>query len=220
MELYKRANPLPGASAKVPLLEVVGQDDGEDNDTTSVVLCESLVVAEYIAELQAKLIEEGPSSMGLLLLPTKPEDRAIMRLFFELCSSCFTYFPILRSAGDETKLEAALDQFKMGLLNVDTFLRTMGNRGRDGPYLFGNQFTLAECNAAPFVQRACMVLPTGIGSGRSIDPLDICDEFKLDRVKCWIMAVLDRPSVSETAVPKEVYMKNVEEFLKKMDQQS
>lgn len=41
--LYARANPLPGARAKVPLLEI-------PTDEETVLLCESLVVADYVAE--------------------------------------------------------------------------------------------------------------------------------------------------------------------------
>lgn len=220
IELYSRANPLPGVRAKVPLLEIY-----DDNDDDSKVLCESLVVSEYVAELQAKLVEESYSANGSgLLLPSSLEDRAVMRLFTELCSSCFTYFPILR-ARDEASLETALQQFKSGLYNADIFLRTMGScssssssKGQNnGPFLFGNQFTLAECNTAPFVQRACMVLPMGIGGGRPISPLDICDELGFDRLKRWMEAVLDRPSVKATGLPEEIMKKNMDKMMKKLE---
>jgi len=242
IELYSRANPLPGVRAKVPLLKICEVEDYDE--AGSKVLCESLVVSEYIAELQAKLYEGSSSAttdtIGLLL-PQGIEDRAVMRVFTEVCSSCFSYFPILR-ARDESSYESALHKFKSGLYNADIFLRNMGSSssssssdkatggggggdseglGSDGPFLFGDQFTLAECNTAPFVQRACMVLPMGIESFSSghepISPLDICDELGLDRLKFWMEAVLDRPSVRETGVPQETMKKNMEKMMKKLE---
>ena len=205
VELYGKANPLPGARAKVPLLVV-----GDIEDVDSSVLCESLIVAEYIAELhQLSSVESG-------LRRTSPEDRAVMRLFTELCSSCFSYLPILR-AKEEAQLESALDTFKSGLTDADAFLRKMGTGGigDKGPFLFGNEFTLAECNAAPFVQRACAVLPSGIGNGQPVHPLELCDELGLDRLKCWMEAVLERPSVIKTGVPADKLVKNIEKMLER-----
>jgi glutathione S-transferase len=75
-----------------------------------------------------------------------------MRLFTELCGPSFSYFPVLRPKGDQLKFP--LDTFKEGLVIVDNFLQSLGRKdGDDGPFLFGEQFTLAECNAAPFLQR-------------------------------------------------------------------
>lgn len=178
---YKLANPLPGARAKVPLLEV-------DDET---LICESLIVAEYIAEQFAA----GASS----LLPAEAKDRATMRLFTELCGSSFSYFPLLR-AKDE-KLKEAVETYKEGLVAADTFLMQLGND--DGPFLFGNQFTLAECNTAPFILRACTILPAFTGGDRPINPLETCDDLGLVRLKRWMEAVLSRPSVIATGVAKE-----------------
>ena len=88
LELYKKANPLPGARAKVPLLQV-----GDDT-----FLCESMVVTEYIAEVYS-----SP------LLPEASKDRARMRLFVELCGSTFSYFPLLRAKQGED-FDAALQR--------------------------------------------------------------------------------------------------------------
>lgn len=202
LKAYSKANPLPGARAKVPVLDVNG---GES------VLCESLVVAEYVAELQASISSDTSSS---LLLPQRPEDRAVMRLFTELCSSSFSYFPILR-AREESKLDDAVETLKSGLKDVDAFLNKMGSDG--GPFLFGNQFTLAECSVAPFVQRACVILPSGLGSGRSINPMELCDICDLPRLKAWMKAVIDRPSVVTTGVPRDEMISNMEKMLKRFE---
>ena len=169
-------------------------------------------MAEYVAELQANT--SGDDAGSSLLLPQRPEDRAVMRLFTELCSSSFSYLPILR-AREESKLDAAVETLKSGLKDVDAFLNEMGSN--DGPFLFGDQFTLAECNVAPFVQRACIILPSGLGSGRSINPLELCDTCELPRLKQWILAVMDRPSVTKTGVPKDEMISNMEKMLKRFE---
>ena len=89
LELYKKANPIPDARAKVPLLQV-------DDDT---FLCESMVVTEYIAEVYS-----SP------LIPVSSKDRARMRLFVELCGSTFSYFPLLRAKQGED-FDAALQRW-------------------------------------------------------------------------------------------------------------
>jgi glutathione S-transferase len=184
---------LANARAKVPLL-VVGE----------AVLCESLVVAEYVAETFGSEV----------LLPSTAEDRAVMRLFTELCGPSFSYFPLLRATkGDQSPL----DTFKEGLVNVDNFLSSLGRKD-SGPFLFGEQFTLAECNAAPFLQRCCTVLPafTGGDDEKPVSPLEICDELGLVRLKRWIEAVLARPSVVATGVPKEDMLKSTTRMLERI----
>jgi hypothetical protein len=69
-----------------------------------------------------------------------------------------------------------------------------------GRHVFvGKRFPLAECNAAPFLQRCCAILPEFTG----VDPLQLCDELGLGRLKGWIKAVLARPSVVKTGVSME-----------------
>ena len=86
--LYAKANPLPNARAKVPVLQV---DDG------LLTLCESIVVTEYLAESLGD---------GTQLQPASAADRARGRLFTELCSGAFSYFPILRARDDAEKTAA------------------------------------------------------------------------------------------------------------------
>lgn len=206
VELYARANPLPGARAKVPLLQV------DDN----TVLCESLVVSEFVAETFGG---RDPQSR---LLPTSPRDRAVMRLFNELCGSSFSYFPLLRAKGD--KLEVAVKAFQEGLVAVDAFLRHYNS----APFLFGQDFSLAESNAAPFVQRACVILPAfsssqsrdggGENSVMVANPLQICDELDLHHLKAWIEAVIARPSVIQTGVPEDILLERTGKMLERFDE--
>lgn len=196
LDLYARANPLPDARAKVPVLQV-GDDGIREGKDETVALCESQIIAEYIGE-----IFFTPGGKGSLILPSAL-DRARARLFTQLCGDRFAYFPLLRAGGSEKA--DALETFKKGLVDVDTFLRSTGN----GPFLFGDRFTLAECNAAPFVQRCCSLLPAFTGPdsdmpGPAVDPLAICDQLRLDRLKKWIEAVLARPSVAATGIPEDI----------------
>lgn len=196
MEVYARANPLPGARAKVPVLEVTlpaGDDDG--GGATTLTLTESKLVADYLGEA-------FPASG---LAPPDPYDRSVLRLFSELCgSSSFSfYFSIVKAARtDPAQFEASVASLTQGMINANAFLEARAKPG--GPFLFGSQFTLAECEAAPFVQRACSILPNFTGKDHGcayVDPMQICDENKLDRLKEWMTATLARPSVAAAKVP-------------------
>uniref|UniRef100_A0A7S4AA87 GST C-terminal domain-containing protein n=1 Tax=Pseudo-nitzschia australis TaxID=44445 RepID=A0A7S4AA87_9STRA len=148
-----------------------------------------------------------------------------MRLFSELCgASSFSYWNILRAKGDE-KFESAVQEFKQGLINTNTFLEKKGDP--NGPFLFGNQFTLAECNAAPFVQRACNVLPAFTGKGEAetsecdsilVDPIKLCEEEGLTRLKSWISAVLTRPSVKHAELSREEMFQSVSKMLQRFEE--
>lgn len=203
LDVYALANPIAGARAKVPLLQVLRNQVDEQN----VVLCESLILSQYLAEKHG------------VLLPSCPEDCAIMRLFTDFCT--FSYFPLLKAKNE--KLEGAIQTFREELVATDTFLTHYGMD--QGPFLFGTTFSLAESNAAPFLQRACTILPalTGQGEGHpansvTVNPMDICDELGLVRLKQWIEAVLSRPSVVATGVPKEELVQRTKSMLERFAQ--
>lgn len=173
VDCYAKANPIPGARAKVPLLQVttVGENHGDGDE--SLFLCESMVVTEYVAELYGR---DSSSS----LIPPGREDRARTRLFVELCGSTFSYFNLLRASSDE-EFDDALGAFKDGLTNVEAFLKH-GDDDDDGPFVLGNRFSLAECTVAPFVQRSCAVLPafTGTNDRLRVDPPRLCEDLGLE----------------------------------------
>jgi len=227
--LYARANPMYPKSTgpKVPLLQISPsssppqQEEGE-NDDDSIVLCESLILSEYVAERFSSGLATPLSPLPLSncgassLLPDQPEDRAQIRLFQEFCGSTFTYLPLLR-AQDMPQLQKGLESFQTRLVDMNHFLQShqpniqAGSRSRrNGPFLLGAQFTLAECNVAPFVQRCCSILPepsqvegNDAFSSLSLHPLAICSDLGLECLQEWITAVLSRPSVLATAPPTE-----------------
>mmetsp|Transcript_25568 Transcript_25568/g.38609 ORF Transcript_25568/g.38609 Transcript_25568/m.38609 type:complete len:229 (-) Transcript_25568:112-798(-) len=190
-ELYQHANPLPGRSAKVPLLELV-EDEHEDN---SIVLCESLIISEFVAEHFV-----NPSNTDIALLPLAAKDRAMLRLFLELCGSNFAYLRLLR-AKNMQEFEQERIKLEDGLVEMDTFLSS--SRLDSGPFLFGDQFSLAECNIAPFLQRCCAILQdlTEPDYYLPVHPLSICANRRLVYLEKWIRAVLERPSVENTRPP-------------------
>lgn len=225
LELYAKANPLPGARAKVPLLEVMDVKQSAE----PIYLTESLVVAEYIAEQYGQTSNENDDSMdaseeqtpkkvkpGASLCPPSARDRATVRLFTELCGGpAFSYFPLLRAKGDA--VDDAVKTFKEGLIGADTFLKHHDS----SPFLLGNRFSLAECNAAPFVQRACTILPAFTGPDSAnpdmpkVDPLAMCEELGLERLQTWIEAVMARPSVVTTGVPKDKLIESTNKMLER-----
>lgn len=213
-QLYAKANPLPGARAKVPLLEITQQqqeekNEGSNDDEQPIYLTESLVVAEYIAETYN------------VLLPSTTRDRATMRLFTELCGSSFNYFSVLRASNAQERI-AAVEALQQNLVRVDAFLRYYSSSG--GPFLFGQQFSLAECNAAPFVYRMCIILPafTGRKDGHDdddqsmvVDPIQMCHDLDLACLKRWMQAVMTRPSVVKTSNSKEETIERTRRLLER-----
>merc|ERR1739845_253184 len=116
--------------------------------SSSEFLCESKIVTEYIMECHG-------------LLPPTYEDRAIVRTFYELCGKNFeSYFPLLQAmnGNDSTKLKAAIQTFREGLIQTNAYLEEKSINNNSSNFLL-NDFSLAECYMAPFVQRCCMILP-------------------------------------------------------------
>lgn len=194
----------------MPLLQVGKEAIGDDTDgRDDYLLCESLVVADYVAETFAD--DAG-------IQPTRPTDRATTRLFTELCGSKFSYFPVLRARGTDDEA-SQVKAFEDGLVAADAFLRhARGGGDGEGPFVLGSRFSLAECNAAPFVQRCCAVLPAftgGEGGGSAVDPFRICDDLGLACLKEWMEAVLSRPSVVASGVPEEDMLRSTTRMLER-----
>ena len=191
-DVYQLANPLPSARPKVPVIDAKLQkrDIRGEMKTERIVLCESTVITDFLAN-----IDDNHQ-----LLPQSSEERAKIRLFMELCGSTFnSYVPFLRVQNEE-QLQREYAQLQDKMKQLDAFLAASSSQQtQKGPFLLGQLFTLAEIHMAPFVQRCCEQLPP------PYDPLSICKELCLtDHLQPWIQTLLERDSVVATASFQEM----------------
>ncbi|KAJ8608120.1 hypothetical protein CTAYLR_010251 [Chrysophaeum taylorii] len=160
--------------AKVPVLEV---DD--------LVICESLVITEYVAE----------TAWAHNL---SPEQRAIARLMVEV-SPFSGYFEVLKARYDADDLADAVSAFAAKIGNFEKFL----SKHAAGPFLF-EDFCFAEAAIAPFVKRSVLCLNHFI----DVDIRDVCQFRNCPRTLAFVEACLERPSVLTTSLPDEVYRRH------------
>lgn len=103
------------------------------------------------------------------------------------------YYSIL-SAGNEKSVERSFGRFVDLLATLDSLLQD-----ESGPFLVGSSFSVAECIAAPWVQRFFVTLP----NFRDIDFGRVLYENGFDRTASWMEAVRERPSVIESKCPDD-----------------
>ena len=152
----------------VPLLEHGGQ-----------YVIESTVVARYIAEYVG-----GPE-----LYPRTPDDlERIERFLARWADVETTYYDLLRASSD-AQVEERRALFVDRLAAVDELLDR-------APFLLGDDFSFAECVAAPWVQRFFVTLPYF----RGIDFDEVLRAF--DALPGWMRAVRDRASCKESICPE------------------
>lgn len=177
VELYHRANPLPGARAKVPVLHM---DD--------LVLCESTVISEFLSSMD---LDGSAGEQQSRYWPRNPKKQATLRLFMELCGSRFSSYLDFTRVQDMKQVEEKHSIFQDRMREVDAFLSMYSI----------DEFTLADAHVAPFVQRSCGILPA------PYDPISICQEFKLENLRRWIESLLKRESVIKTCPTEEIQSK-------------
>ena len=155
-------------TALVPLLEHGGQ-----------YVIESTVVARYIAQHVG-----GPE-----LYPRTAEDLERIERFLSIWADVeTTYYDLLRASSD-AQVEERRALFVDRLAAVDELLDR-------APFLLGDDFSFAECIAAPWVQRFFVTLPYF----RGIDFDDVLRAF--DSLAAWTRAVRDRASCRESICPE------------------
>eukprot|EP00581_Thalassiosira_minuscula_P012008 CAMPEP_0183729576 /NCGR_PEP_ID=MMETSP0737-20130205/30647_1 /TAXON_ID=385413 /ORGANISM="Thalassiosira miniscula, Strain CCMP1093" /LENGTH=220 /DNA_ID=CAMNT_0025961801 /DNA_START=144 /DNA_END=806 /DNA_ORIENTATION=- len=197
-ELYQRANPLPGVRPKVPLLHVT-------NPEQEIVLCESTVIAEYVATMATSGAGHQEEKQAHFW-PTNPSERAKLRLFVELCGSSFGSYLAFRRVQDMQQVETQYTILMQKMKEVDAFLVASATSVSDAS---DTRFTLAEAHVAPFVQRCCGILPP------PYDPISIANQLQLVRLQSWIQGILQRDSVVATAPLEEIKDKR-EKLIKRL----
>lgn len=184
-ELVQKHNQAQGSygAAKVPLLE---------HNANLVV--ESDVVARYVAQHL-----EGQNEIDLL--PYKQADRidAFLRVWDPVVD---TYYGVLTSS-NQKQVNVALKRFKLSLHVLEEDLK----QGSADDTFVCPDFSLAECIAAPWVQRFFVTLPYY----RNID-FDEMVHASYPRVARWMDAVRVKPSVVASQCPEEEMLAAAERY--------
>jgi len=185
---YREAAGGAGGSAKVPLL-VHG-----DN-----VVIESEIVAKYVAE---HVHRDGKFNDDLYPSSSNPADCKRIDEFLEVWEdvvdsyyNVLTVPPSMGEVGARNTmniLESSLGALEDALNQI-----TEVSEGGSGDFLLGDSFSLAECIAAPWVQRLFVTLPYF----RSVDFRKTVLPYK--RTKKWMDAVRARSSVTVTKCPED-----------------
>jgi glutathione S-transferase len=145
-------------------------------------MTESEDVTKYIAQHVA-------TSDTLYPKDHKEQRERIDRFLHIWDSVTKTYYNYLTASG-EWSTRTARTAFSSSLKDLEPILSE-----QDGDFVLGNTFSVAECIAAPWVQRFYVVLPyfRGVQIIEEIVPKE-CEE-----VAKWMEVVRKRPSVQVTA---------------------
>ena len=220
LEAYRMANPNALSSAKVPVVAIDTVDNNVSNDDQTTTIktdyyTESKIVCEVLEEFFP------PSSSTCSLMPGTVQDRYRQRVFADaVYDSIFggdrsPYQLALRKVESESSSEN--DNGNVSAWNEEEFQETLctmlenlneslrefsmpsgvSTASDVGPFLQGHTFGMAECWTAPFVQRADFMLRYKLGT----DVATVCQEKGYDRAGQWWQAVLNRPSVVQSAAP-------------------
>lgn len=180
---YKKASGGYG-SGLVPLLE------HGDN-----LVIESDVVAKYVAQNIQKM--EGKKD---LLYPDDDSDACdlIEQFLSHWYPASDKYYNLL-TANSLNEVKECEQEFKKALKSLESiFIDENNNYSKNGDFLLGEHFSLAECISAPWIQRFYVTLPYFRG-------IDLDDETKnnMSRLSAWMKAVCERPSVISSKCPED-----------------
>lgn len=172
-------------SAKVPLLE-----HGEN------LVVESDLVAKYIAEhvhLDGRFNEDlYPSSSSY---DACQQIDAFLEIWLDVVDHYYDILTVPPSSG-ETGVMNTMNVFERSLGALENVL-SQNSASKDGAFVLGRKFSLAECIAAPWVQRFYVTLP----HFRSVNFQETLLPF--GRTAKWMSAVRRRKSVVESKCPEE-----------------
>ena len=202
---YYKANPNTMSSSKVPVMVVErtsdsgtsnndrDSDSDSDSDREKRYYTESKVVLEVIEEL----FPEGPK-----LLPDDVDQRYRSRVFGDAVYDSIwggersPYKMLGRKLKNVDEWDLIKEEETLCLM-LERLNESLESLDGTGPFVCGEHFSMAECVTAPFVQRADFVLSHYLG----MNVLELCQRHGYERAAAWWKAVLERPSVKETASP-------------------
>ncbi|KAL6785483.1 hypothetical protein ACKKBF_B00440 [Auxenochlorella protothecoides x Auxenochlorella symbiontica] len=178
---YGSVHPVPGASAKIPILE----------DVDGTTLIESWTIMHY---LEYKYPETP-------LLPKGAAERAKIELFVQLQgASLFERSSAILKARTQAELAVAKAGFVDALKVLDAALRTLGSQD-GGDYFAGGQYTLADIAASTRIYRPIVLVEDHFG----MDVQRLINEHRLDRLKAWLKAIFERPTF-KASIPSRAAM--------------
>ena len=195
-ELYKSITADHTASAKVPVLE-----DGDFK------LIESAIIVQYL--------EDQYPQNGSRLSPNTPKDKAVMRLFVDTYEKSLApmMIKVISSMDDPVAFEKTKEDLIRNMLIVNRFLEKYALA--DGPFLFGEKFSIAEIQTGPFIQRLVQV----VKSMCELDLLEVCEAEGFLNLKQWMIGVLERPSLKLAMVPDDELVKSYQALKDRLTQQ-
>jgi glutathione S-transferase len=154
-------------------------------------LWESAIILEY-------LDEAFPAHP---LMPSNPADRAKARLWIDFANS-----PLLAATHRMmfTKDEVTRHQLAAEMTESVSFLeREMATQNLDGPYLLGEEFTLADIALYPWFEQAATL--------ERFSPFNMPTDGP--RIARWRNAVAARPAVKSCACSDDAYAEGYQRYL-------
>eukprot|EP00980_Cylindrotheca_fusiformis_P000691 scaffold167_cov110-Cylindrotheca_fusiformis.AAC.19 len=151
-----------------------------DNSNDGKVIGESMDVVEYVDSLFPEIHP---------LQPSEPELKEKMKTYIDRHGSILPpLFKLLMAQTKDEQKQHSYDLLK-ALTAMDNDLQEL-----EGPYLCGDQFTIADLQIFPFIEQVTVVL-------KHYRQFVIPD--KLEHLHRWYDAVLKRPSVQKTTADRD-----------------
>jgi glutathione S-transferase len=167
-----------------PYKKVPGLKRGKDT------IWESSIINEYIEELYPE-----PA-----LLPKDPGGRAWARFWIDYCN--------VKLAATSYKLTVSqtpeqIQTNTQDLLNQLSFIENEAfSKKNDGRYWLGAKLSLVDASYYPFFERFCVI--------ERHQGFTIPNHYP--KIRAWIAAMREQPSVQQTFVPEEVYLKTYAKY--------
>ncbi|CAK4023125.1 glutathione transferase omega-1 [Lecanosticta acicola] len=159
-------------------------------------LFESTVICEFL--------EEAYPDHGPHLLPKDPYDRARTRIWTDFCTSriipAFHRFLQFQPVSDKKGLEGTRQEF---LAKLKELTKEMDNKG---PFFFGAEPSLIDFVVAPWIMRLWVFDHYKQGLDMPAPGQGGEDENTWARLRTWMKALEQRPSIRDTTSEKENYL--------------